>query len=101
MYVRIDSIGRHGLTADQMLDAAALALTELGVAEALAMVHGPERGLRRYFEAGGAIRFTPRGDPYVPVTGKPPAANAGRCPGPGGCFPHQECPYSADDCAAR
>jgi hypothetical protein len=67
MYVRIDSIGRHGLSADQMLDAAATALLELGLAAALQMVHGEEHGLRRYFETGGSIRFTSWGDPYVPV----------------------------------
>lgn len=67
MYVRIDAIHRAGLSADQMLESAAIALLELGTAEALALVHGPERGLRRYFEAGGQVRFTSWGDPYVPV----------------------------------
>ena len=67
MYVRVDTIARHGLTADQMIESAALALQELGTAEALVMVHGPERGLARYFEVGGHIRFTSWGDPYVPV----------------------------------
>jgi hypothetical protein len=27
--------------------------------------------------------------------------NAGRCPGPGGCFPGEACDYRADDCAPR
>lgn len=27
--------------------------------------------------------------------------NAGRCPGPGGCFPGEPCDYRADDCAPR
>lgn len=67
MYVRVDSIPQHGLSAEQMIDATVLALTELGIAEALVMVHGPERGLRRYYEAGGHVRFTSWGDPYVPV----------------------------------
>jgi hypothetical protein len=67
MYVRIDSIGKAGLSAEQMIECALVALAELAVAEALALVHGPERGLRRYFEAGGQVRFTSWGDPYVPV----------------------------------
>jgi hypothetical protein len=67
MYVRVDSIPQHGLSAEQMIDATVIALQELGIAEALVMVHGPERGLRRYFEAGGHMRFTSWGDPYVPV----------------------------------
>jgi hypothetical protein len=67
MYVRVDSIPRHGLSAEQMIESAVFALQELGIAEALVMVHGPERGLRRYFEVGGRMRFTSWGDPYVPV----------------------------------
>jgi hypothetical protein len=67
MYVRIDSIASHGLTVDQVIDATVLALQELGVAMALQTVHGREAGLRRYFEAGGHVRFTSWGDPYVPV----------------------------------
>ena len=67
MYVRVDSIPRHGLSAEQMLEAVEMATIELGLAEALQMVHGCELGLRRYFETGGHIRFTSWGDPYVPV----------------------------------
>jgi hypothetical protein len=67
MYVRVDSIAQHGLSADQMIDAAVTALRELAVAQALVLVHGPARGLRRYFEAGGCVRFTAWGDPYVPI----------------------------------
>jgi hypothetical protein len=67
MYVQPQALGQMGLTAEQMIDAVVLALTELGIAEALVMVHGRERGLRRYFEVGGHLRFTPWGDPYVPV----------------------------------
>lgn len=67
MYARVDSIGRHGLSVDQVLDAIVLALSELAAARALVMIHGPEAGLRRYYQAGGHIRFTSWGDPYVPV----------------------------------
>jgi hypothetical protein len=67
MYVRADSIGKAGLTTGQMLAAVELALTELGIAQALAMVHGPERGYRRYIEMGGSVRFTSYGEPFVPV----------------------------------
>jgi hypothetical protein len=27
--------------------------------------------------------------------------DTGRCPGPGGCLPDEDCSYRADDCAAR
>jgi hypothetical protein len=67
MYVRVDAIGQAGLSAGQALDTMSLALHELGTAQALAMIHGPERGYRRYVELGGCVRFTPWGDPYVPV----------------------------------
>jgi hypothetical protein len=67
MYVQPKALTQMGLTADQMIESAAIALQELGIAEALVMVHGPDRGLRRYFEAGGHMRFTSWGDPYVPV----------------------------------
>jgi hypothetical protein len=67
MYVRIDAIGKVGLTSGQVLAAVELAMTELGIAQGLALVHGPERGYRRYVEAGGAVRFTSYGEPFVPV----------------------------------
>lgn len=68
MYVRVETMTRAGLTPDQLTGAAALAVTELGVAEGLVMIHGPERGARRYFEAGGCVRFDAAGNPWVPVT---------------------------------
>jgi hypothetical protein len=101
MYVRVDSLGQHGLSASQMLEAAEMATLELGLAEGLQLVHGKDHGLRRYFETGGHIRFTSWGDPYVPVFGKAPPANSSRCRGPGGCFPHQACPYRGADCAGH
>jgi hypothetical protein len=67
MYVRVDSIGKAGLTAGQMLAATEMALAELGLAQGLVLVHGPRRGYQRYVEAGGHIRFTSYGEPFVPV----------------------------------
>jgi len=67
MYVRIDAIGSAGLPAEAALRGFMLALTELGVMQALALIHGTERGYRRYVEAGGAVRFTSYGDAFVPV----------------------------------
>lgn len=37
--------------------ALAVLMQELALAEALVIIHGPERGARRYIEAGGHIRF--------------------------------------------
>jgi hypothetical protein len=104
MYVQVDSIPRHGLSAEQMIDAAVLAMTEYAMAEALVMVHGPRRGILRYLEMGGCIRWTSWGAVFVPVFApkrRRSDPNAGRCPGPGGCFPDEPCAYRADDCAAR
>jgi hypothetical protein len=106
MYVQVDSIPRHGLSADQMIDATILAMTELAVAEALILVHGTRRGIERYQERGGCVRWTPWGMVFVPVFApkrrrRSSDPNAGRCHGPGGCFPDEPCPYRADDCAAR
>jgi hypothetical protein len=67
MYVQVDSIPRHGLSADQMIDAVALSMTEYALAEALVMVHGPRYGIQRYLEMGGCIRWTPWGAVFVPV----------------------------------
>jgi hypothetical protein len=67
MYVQVDSIPKHGLSAEQMIDATVLAMTEYAVAEALVMVHGVRRGIERYLEAGGCIRWTPWGAVFVPV----------------------------------
>lgn len=43
----------------------AVALEELGVARALVMMHGQERGARRYVEAGGRVRFDDDGEPVI------------------------------------
>jgi hypothetical protein len=67
MYVRADSIGKAGLTVGQMLAAVELMLTELAIAHALVLIHGQERGYRRYVEMGGSVRLTSYGDPFVPV----------------------------------
>lgn len=67
MYVQIEQLVYAGLEASQLTAAVALATLELGAVEGLALIHGPERGYRRYAEAGGWVRFDSRGNPYVPV----------------------------------
>lgn len=67
-YMRISAISpRNGLTGKQAIEATALATTELAKAMALVMVHGEERGARRYYETGAAVRFGYDDEPYVLV----------------------------------
>jgi hypothetical protein len=65
--VKIVPISRiaHELPADQAVAALAMVMEELGLAQALAMMHGPERGARRYAEAGGHVRFDGNGEPVL------------------------------------
>lgn len=66
-YMRISAISpRNGLTGKQAVDAIVLATTELAKATALALVHGEDRGARRYYETGAAVCFS-GGEPYVLV----------------------------------
>jgi hypothetical protein len=68
MYVMFSALAEAELTTGQKTSSLALAIIELGVAEGLVLIHGPDRGVRRYFEAGGAMRFDAQGNPWVPVT---------------------------------
>lgn len=68
MYVRIDALGKVGLPAESVMRGISMALTELGTAMALQLIHGRERGLARYYELGGNVRFTSYGDPFIPVS---------------------------------
>jgi len=56
------------LTPDQRISLVAAALTELGIARALVMIHGWDRGARRYADLGGCVRFTSDGEPMLPVS---------------------------------
>jgi hypothetical protein len=71
MYVRLPDVSRAGLTASEAVAVVALATIELGTAQALVLIHGDVRGYRRYFEAGGAVRFGADGEPWVPVFAEP------------------------------
>lgn len=46
-------------------DLLAVAMEELAVAQALVIVHGQERGARRYAEIGGRVRFDRDGEPGI------------------------------------
>lgn len=70
-WVKIAELGRAGLTADQILDAITMALTELGIAQGLVVIHG-DRAARVYAEHGGHIRFDDDGDPCVPIPNEAP-----------------------------
>jgi hypothetical protein len=43
-----------------------MALEELGVAQALVMMHGREHGAEVYAAHGGRVRFDDDGEPVVP-----------------------------------
>lgn len=43
----------------------AVLMTELPIAETLVLMHGRERGIRRYGEAGGAVRIDGDGEVVV------------------------------------
>jgi hypothetical protein len=58
------------LPAVDCLDLVATALEELAIAQALALIHGQERGFSRYIEAGGHVRFDAEGDPIIWRPGK-------------------------------
>lgn len=66
-WVRLCQIGEAGLTADQVLAAIEMAMTELAIAMALEMIHG-DRWPQVYKTLGGHIRFDYNGEPCVPVT---------------------------------
>jgi hypothetical protein len=66
-WVRVSQISSSGLTADQMLRAIEMAITELALAQALWMIHG-SRWPEVYKARGGHIRFDDAGEPCVPVT---------------------------------
>lgn len=66
-YVRLDELAADPhLSPDQKISALALAITELGVAMGLAMIHG-ERAPRVYVDMGGSIRFDKQWNVLVPV----------------------------------
>jgi len=71
MYVRIDAITKAGLPGEEVVRVFVQAMTEQAVAEALQMIHGRERGYQRYVEAGGAVRFTSYGEPFIPACSVP------------------------------
>jgi hypothetical protein len=64
-WIKIADIPRSGLPADQQLKLVATALEELAVAQALVMVHGPERGLARYAAIGGRVLPGADGAPVI------------------------------------
>ena len=66
-WVRIRQICEAGLAADQVAELVAVAITELGIAEALVMMHGRVRGTQLYVAHGGHVRFDEDGEPCLPL----------------------------------
>lgn len=64
-WVRIDDIWASDLSPDVKLALTTRALHELGIAQALVLIHGERRGLKRYIEAGGAVRPDEDGQPVI------------------------------------
>jgi hypothetical protein len=101
LYVRVRAIGDIGLSAEQVRDTLALAVTELAKVTAYMLNYGPAEGWRLYLARGGCARADASLSPWVPVTPPGFRTNEGRCPGPGGCFEGEPCGYAADMCAPR
>jgi hypothetical protein len=66
-WIRIGDIARSDLTADQKIALTAMVVEELGVAQALVMIHGQKHGAEVYALHGGHVRFGDDGEPVVPV----------------------------------
>lgn len=67
-WVRIADIGEAGLTAGQVAALLTVAITELGIAEALVMMHGQARGTQLYVAHGGHVRFDDADEPCLPLS---------------------------------
>jgi hypothetical protein len=61
-WVRISDLHRVGAQATSLL---ATTMTDLAVAQSLVLIHGKERGIARYIEAGGRVRFDGDGEPVI------------------------------------
>lgn len=67
-WARLEGLGRDDtLTADEKIGVLARALTELGIAHGLVLIHGPERGEQRYALTRGLVRFDQAGEVWVRV----------------------------------
>ena len=62
--IRLDRL-LNELSPNDALTAVAVAIEELGMAQALCIVHGRDRGVKRFVEAGGHIRFDDDGKPVI------------------------------------
>lgn len=66
MWIRMDDITDHSdLSIRQKIDLLAMAMEEYALATSLIMIHGKERGLKRYWEAGGHVNYDAAGEPVV------------------------------------
>jgi hypothetical protein len=53
------------LRGEELLSAVAMAMEELCLVQALILIHGHERGVERYVEAGGHVRFDDEREPVL------------------------------------
>jgi hypothetical protein len=65
-WIRIRDIPGSDLAAGRKIALVAMALEELGVAQALVMMHGRDRGAEVYAAHGSCVRFDDDGEPVVP-----------------------------------
>ena len=63
--IRIRDIPGSDLPPERKIELTARAITELGVAQALVMIHGPEHGVEVYAMHGGCVRFDAEGEPVM------------------------------------
>lgn len=64
-WIRLKDVPGADLPPGRKIDLVAVALLELGVAHALTMIHGRERGAEVYAAHGGHVRFDDDGEPVI------------------------------------
>lgn len=65
--VLLKDLPQAPVSVDVKIRLVAMLMEELAVAEALTLIHGRDGGYRRYYEAGGHVRFDEDGEPYLDV----------------------------------
>lgn len=62
--IRLTDLGEE-LHGEELLAATAMALEELCIAQALAIIHGRDRAAQMYVERGGHVRFNKENEPVL------------------------------------
>jgi hypothetical protein len=70
-WIRLVDLPDSGLSAQRVIHLLAIAMTELGLAQGLVLVHGREQGVQRYAAAGAIICFDAEGEPVIREDAEP------------------------------